>query len=158
MSAAKAQKKRPPVLTAITVIVLLMLGMGALMRPHEYAHGAADTVTWPQLAKGVTESKGPPVYAQNLSALDGKEISITGYMFPFDSADKQSHFLLSGYPPTCPFCLPGGANEMIEVTTGGGTIPYSVAPTTLRGKFHLMKTPDELAGGMLYVMDGAKAP
>jgi hypothetical protein len=145
-------------LTVMTGLVLLMIGMGTLMRPHEYAHGAADTVTWPQLARGVSESKGPPIYAQNLEALDGKEISITGYMFPFTSAEQQKHFLLSGYPPTCPFCLPGGASEMIEVTTASATIPYTVSPTTLRGTFHLMKTPDELAGGMLYVMEGAKGP
>jgi hypothetical protein len=117
-------------------------------------------VTWPQLAE--VKSKGwkttmQVTWPESLTALDGSEIVITGYMYPLGSGEGQSHFLLSAYQPTCPFCLPGGPNELIDVADTAEVIPYNSGQTSLKGILHLHKTAEELKEGMLYSLAGAAA-
>jgi hypothetical protein len=54
-------------------------------------------------------------YTPRVSAMDGKNVTISGFMQPLEAKDKFSHFLLSKNAPTCAYCPPGGSNEVIEV-------------------------------------------
>ena len=54
-------------------------------------------------------------YIPSITALNGKNVTISGFMLPLEPADKFSHFLLTKNAPTCAFCSPGGANEVVEV-------------------------------------------
>ena len=52
-----------------------------------------------------------------VKALNGSELSISGFILPLEAEEKFSHFLLSKRTPTCAFCPPGEPNEIIEVYT-----------------------------------------
>jgi hypothetical protein len=151
----KEKPKRPPVLTFMMLATVFMMGAGWFARPHEYATGAKDTVTWAQLSKSKLGA-GAALYPKDVEALDGREIDITGYMFPLEGAENQKHFLLSAYPPTCPFCLPGGPSEMIDVKGAKGDIPLTYTRLALHGRLHLLKTAQELQDGMLYELTAAE--
>ncbi len=117
------------------------------------AQGAGDSVTWKKLsaAKARGGAKGISVDYGAVRALDGKDVTITGYMFPLQGAEKQDHFILSAWPPSCPYCLPGGPGEMIEVHAAK-PLGFTYAPVTVRGQLHL-----QVGDGVFYAMSEATA-
>jgi hypothetical protein len=56
-------------------------------------------------------------YTPEVKAMEGKQITVSGFMLPLESSDKFKHFLLSKRTPTCFFCPPGEPNEIVEVFT-----------------------------------------
>lgn len=56
-------------------------------------------------------------YTPEVKAMEGKEISIRGFMLPLEATEKFKHFILSKRTPTCAFCPPGQPNEIIDVWT-----------------------------------------
>lgn len=54
-------------------------------------------------------------YISEVKAMDGKRITISGFMLPLEPKAPFSHFLLSKNAPTCAYCPPGGPNEIVEV-------------------------------------------
>ena len=54
-------------------------------------------------------------YIPSVKTMNGKNVTISGFMLPLEPKDKFSHFLLSKNAPTCAFCPPGGLNEVVEV-------------------------------------------
>lgn len=116
------------------------------------AESNSDTVTWKTLSHArFKEGKSMEVeFAEDIKNLNGHDITITGYIFPLEASGEQRHFLLSAYPPSCPYCLPGGPTELIEVTDSEA-IKFTYDPITIHGKFELL-TGDALKEGMFYKM------
>ena len=54
-------------------------------------------------------------YIPGVKAMDGKRVTISGFMQPLEAKDKFSHFLLSKNAPTCAYCPPSRPNEVVEV-------------------------------------------
>ena len=54
-------------------------------------------------------------YIPSVKALNGREVTISGFMLPLDAKEKSNHFLLERRAPTCAFCPPGEPNEIMEV-------------------------------------------
>jgi len=79
-----------------------------------------------------------PKFSDKILALDGKEVTLFGFMLPLDQSERQRQFLLSAYPSHCPFCLPGGANLMVEVLAPKG-VKFTFDPVTVKGRFALLK-------------------
>ena len=113
--------------------------------------------TWEMLARtevGYDEKTG--LYSakipQEVTALDGRKVTITGFMLPLESSEKFTHFLLSKRTPTCPFCPPGEPNEVINVTV---TEPVEWAEDAVKvtGTFGLM---DDREFGMFFKLTKAK--
>jgi hypothetical protein len=50
-----------------------------------------------------------------VKALDGKTITVKGFVLPMDGSDRTSHFLISRNTPVCLYCPPGQPNEVVEV-------------------------------------------
>ncbi len=120
-----------------------------------------DNVSWKMLANaklrmGKANSLFPEGvdFAPEVQKLDGQEITITGYIFPLQASEKQEHFLLSAYPPSCPYCLPSGPTELIEITDSA-PINFTYDPITLHGTFRLLRD-DALKEGMFYKMTDAQ--
>ncbi|CAN5382959.1 hypothetical protein BH09PSE2_BH09PSE2_17990 [soil metagenome] len=75
---------------------------------------------WTTLAK--TEVSSDPAkgiyiahHPDAVRALDGHEITVSGYMLQTDPLPPFTHFILSRRTPVCAFCPPGEPNEAIEV-------------------------------------------
>lgn len=62
-----------------------------------------NPLPWPVLA-ATTIGKGKPQFAKYLDKLDGKTVTLTGFMQPTKDANEQSEFLLLEYPIGCWFC------------------------------------------------------
>ena len=116
------------------------------------AESKSDTVTWKTLSQAkFKEGKNAEVdFSEDVRKLNGHDITITGYIFPLEASGDQRHFLLSAYPPSCPYCLPGGATELIEVTDSE-PIKFTYDTITIHGKFELLSG-DALKEGMFYRM------
>ena len=50
-----------------------------------------------------------------VKALDGKTITVRGFVLPMDGSDRTQHFLISRNTPVCLYCPPGQPNEVVEV-------------------------------------------
>ena len=85
-------------------------------------------------------------------ALAGKEITLPGYMVPFENGMKGSHFILSSLPlNACFFCGVGGPESVVEVFLTDA-IPYTDKPIEVKGTLYINTTdPDQ----MIYVLKNA---
>ena len=81
-------------------------------------------------------------YITGVKALDGKEVTISGFMLPLEAKDRFSHFLLSKNAPSCAYCPPSSSNEVIEI--------FSSKPVAW--KENLIT----LSGTLILVNDGGK--
>ena len=94
-----------------------------------------------------------PVFGSAQQGLNQKTQRIQGFMMPLDPGEKQRHFLISSVPLTCSFCLPGGPESMVEVTTKT-PVRYSMEPVVVEGKFAVLADDPY---GMYYRMTDAVA-
>jgi len=100
----------------------------------------SDVVPWSVLTAvktRVEKNKVLPAFDQPLLALDRKTQRVQGFMMPIEPGDRQNHFLLSAVPPSCPFCVPGGPESMVEVKTRT-PVRYTLEPVTVEGAFALL--------------------
>jgi len=73
-----------------------------------------------------------------VEALDGKDVTVEGYMLPYDDQAKQRQFLLTAFPAHCPYCMPGGMASLIEVDAAAG-VPTTEQRILLRGRLELLR-------------------
>ena len=52
-----------------------------------------------------------------VKALDGQNVTVSGFVLPMDGSDHTKHFLVTRNTPVCLFCPPGEPNEVIEVVS-----------------------------------------
>ena len=75
-------------------------------------------------------------FEQEVIDMDGKEVTIEGFMMPLDQAAKQKKFLMSASPTDCMFCMPGGAVVEVKAVEG---VEFSYEPIAISGTFKLDK-------------------
>jgi uncharacterized protein len=119
---------------------------GQMITPQQYLAEKPGITSWRVLGlvQPIKEQgKIVPEYDKQISALNGKTVKVQGFMLPLDMGDKQKRFLLSAAPPHCTFCLPGGAETMIEVRAKNA-VRFGFDAVTLSGKLAVLK--DDPAG------------
>lgn len=84
-----------------------------------------------------------PLFTMEQMALNQRTQRIQGFMMPLDPGASQTHFLLSAVPLTCPFCIPGGPESMVEVKSKK-PVKYSMEPVVVEGRFLVL--PDDSYG------------
>lgn len=94
-----------------------------------------------------------PLFSPAVKKLGGKKIKVNGFMFPLDMTENQKHFLLSAFPPSCPFHAPGGPKHIIEVYVEDG-IEFTYDPLIIEGELELLEFDKE--EGLYYRMSQAK--
>jgi hypothetical protein len=127
------------------IISLLLLMLTAEL----YAQGAkrVSSSEWNTLAKvsykTATDQYGEvsvPIFGAEVKALEGKQISLQGYMIPLDGLEgmfKPNHFILSSLPvEACFFCGTGGPETVVEVHMKK-PLEYTKEVIKLKGKFTL---------------------
>ena len=84
---------------------------------------------------GVSQQQGR--FVPIIEALEGKEITIKGYVVPLSGKKAQSHFMFSAYPfSDCFFCGKAGPESVIEVfVENQKKISFSDKAITLKGTF-----------------------
>jgi uncharacterized protein len=100
------------------------------------------------LARGVFIADHPA----DVRALDGQEVTITGFMLLLNPMNFASDFVLTRYTPVCPFCPPGAPNEAVQVMLTRVVKPMK-GQITVRGRLHLEK---DATSGMFFRLDPAE--
>ena len=102
-------------------------------------------VSWDTLAEMDVETEvlGPlravftVSYSERIEALDGQDVKLMGFLFPLEGALEHERFLLTAWPPTCPFCLPAGPTHMVEVFCKE-PIEYTEGAILISGRFEVL--------------------
>ena len=118
------------------------------------------SLTWPKLyAVNYSKEKDNlgeferPIFSPEVKALEGKVISLPGYMVPFESGQSGQHFVLSSTPlNACFFCGVGRPETVIEVFLRN-SIDYTENPIQVRG---VLKLNDKDPDSMIYLLTDAE--
>ncbi len=74
-----------------------------------------------------------PVFAKEIKEMEGKEITIRGYIIPTNGYKSQTEFVFSAFPYNmCFFCGGAGPETVMEVYAVEG-VAYTTEPVTLKG-------------------------
>ncbi|MBX2876484.1 MAG: hypothetical protein KTR30_30470 [Saprospiraceae bacterium] len=78
-----------------------------------------------------------PVFSETLKQLEGKEVTIKGYIIPVEGYKSHTEFVFSAYPYNmCFFCGGAGPETVMEVYAIEA-IKYTAEPVTIKGKLEL---------------------
>jgi uncharacterized protein len=96
-----------------------------------------------------------PIFPPAVQALNDKTVKLQGFMLPLEPGEKQKHFLLSGVPTSCSFCVPAGPEGLVEVRAST-PVKYTVDAITLEGRMAVLK--DDKFGLFYRIVDAVPAP
>ena len=106
----------------------------------------AQTEPWKTLLNVKSEQQRDahiPRFESKQKNLDGKEITLTGYMYAFEEAPRHMVFMLSYYPvASCYFCGGAGPESVMEVNMKK-PVKFVGYPITLKGTLRLNATDPE---------------
>jgi hypothetical protein len=100
-----------------------------------------DVVLWGELARvGVSRREGRfvPTFLPPVIALDGKSITLVGYMTPLQKGEDHKQFLLSDRPILCGHCSPPAPAAIVEVNLKTSEWRRE-RPIMVRGKLQLVR-------------------
>ena len=80
-------------------------------------------------------------YTPEVKAMEGKQITISGFMLPLEPTKEFAHFLLAKRTPTCAFCPPGAPNEIVEIFTKK-PLTWDEGLVVVTGKFGFTSNPE----------------
>ena len=123
---------------------------GPRVPPQEYLDKTLPevkgVVSWKTLAEVTAvrqNDKFVPNFSPKIAQLDRKEVRLQGFMLPMEAGERHKNFILTSTPPSCPFCLPGGPDAVVEIRAKT-PIKYGEDPIVLSGRFSVLK--DDPAG------------
>ncbi|MDR9367244.1 MAG: DUF3299 domain-containing protein [Balneolaceae bacterium] len=123
-----------------------------------FAQNIPNAVTWDVLKKvkwEIDSNRGTyiPNFDQEVEKLDGKEITVKGYLYPLGYGSENPEFLFTPYPVNgCFYCVPGSAETMIHLPeTKLEKVPLT--RVTVKGKFHLLR---DSPYGLIYKITDTK--
>jgi hypothetical protein len=107
---------------------------------------AGEVVPWAVLAElevtarsvGLFKTIFEVAHPDAVRALDGRSARFMGFLFPLEAATGHRSFLLTAWPPSCPYCLPAGPTGMIEVRAAQ-PVPATDEPIVIEGRFELLR-------------------
>lgn len=115
-------------------------------------HALWNTLTKTKIHLDKKQGLYSATYPDEVKALVGTEITISGFMLPLEATEKFTHFLLSKRTPTCAFCPPGEPNEIIDVWLEK-PVKWDDNLIAVIGTFTLINNPEF---GMFFKLDKAK--
>lgn len=138
---------------------LILLGC-ALQSTAQNKYTGFPSLVWPKLydikyeqAKDKLGEYQKPVFSAAAKSLNGKVITVPGYMMPFETGSKGTRFMFSSMPiNACFFCGVGGPESVMEVTMKQ-PLSFHDKPIEIKGVLRLNdKDPDR----MIYILEQAE--
>lgn len=122
-------------------LVLLVLSIA-----NGFSLPAQDKNTWEVLANISIEKRFDetlnfevdyPTFSDEVKALEGKEITVQGWMVPLDELRGENYFVLSAFPfSNCFFCGGAGPETVMEVFSKKD-IDFTEKRITLKGTLNI---------------------
>ncbi len=130
----------PARLASFALAFLLVLGFGESLRAQTTAAGWS-TMARVTFTKEYDELLGlkvdKPVFSKAVKELDGKQVTLKGYVIPTEGYKSHKEFVFSAYPySSCFFCGGAGPETVVEVLAKA-PVEYSADAITLSGKLRL---------------------
>ena len=167
MALSKAEKRvRNRNLLIVAGVVLVFVGMQSksLMQrilapsPPGYSKqapaGEYASVDWAKLQEVHWMYGSKPRLPEGVAKLEGKAVTVRGFMLPLHSAGQSSQWFVSEKPRGCYFCNPPGVSEIMLVNMAGGA---ELSPSTWQvdvyGKLHIAT--GDPKDTVLYTLDDA---
>ena len=92
-----------------------------------------------------------PVFSKQVQGLEGREITIKGYVIPVEGYKSHTEFIFSAFPYNmCFFCGGAGPETVMEVLASE-PVKYSAEQVTLKGK--IMLNADDINRLMYQLVD-----
>lgn len=91
-------------------------------------------------------------FTDDVKALDAQPVRIMGFLYPLEGGVTHERFLLTAWPPSCPFCLPAGPALMVEVNAAE-PVEFAEGAILMAGTFALLK---DDPSGLYYRLNEAK--
>lgn len=81
-----------------------------------------------------------PVFSKEVKSMEGKEVTVKGYIIPTDGYKNQKEFVFSAFPYNmCFFCGGAGPETVMEIMTKN-PVQYTTEPIYLKGILKLNGT------------------
>ncbi|HLZ85213.1 MAG TPA: DUF3299 domain-containing protein [Caulobacteraceae bacterium] len=109
-----------------------------------FAHTRVKT----DLNRGIFLAEHPA----DVRALDGQQVSVTGFMLSTSILKKFGTFILTRYTPVCAFCPPGAPNEAVQVNLLQ-FVGQTSGLVTVKGRLHLE---NDASAGLFFRLDQAQ--
>ncbi|HNC31529.1 MAG TPA: DUF3299 domain-containing protein, partial [Cyclobacteriaceae bacterium] len=94
-----------------------------------------------------------PIFSAAAKSLNGKVITLPGYMIPFDTGSKGAKFMFSSMPiNACFFCGVGGPESVVEVTMKQ-PLTFHDKPIEIKG---ILRLNDQDPDKMIYILEQAE--
>nr|WKN39173.1 hypothetical protein K4G66_10735 [Tunicatimonas sp. TK19036] len=94
-----------------------------------------------------------PEFSEDAQKMEGKIVTVPGYIIPFDGLFKPEHVIVSSLPlASCFFCGSGGPETVMEVFLTK-PISYTESMVAFRGK---LKLNDENYEELMYILEDAE--
>ena len=78
-----------------------------------------------------------PVFSEDIKKLDGKEVTVKGFIIPVEGYKSHKEFIFSAFPYSmCFFCGGAGPESVMEVLAAE-PVEYSAESVVLKGTLHL---------------------
>ncbi|MGI9501114.1 MAG: hypothetical protein ACR2P3_13840 [Geminicoccaceae bacterium] len=77
-------------------------------------------------------------FTDEVKELDDQTVQIMGFLYPLKGGLAHERFLLTAWPPSCPFCLPAGPTLMVEVLAAD-PVEFSEGAILMAGRFDLLE-------------------
>ncbi len=137
---------------AITSALICFL---ILVEPPVYGqhqpYSGIPSLVWPLLydikykkAQDAFGAYDQPVFSEAVKKMEGKEITLPGYMIPFEGATQSEEFMFSSMPlNACFFCGIGGPETVVQIRMAEAT-SYDDKPVEIKGRLKLnIDNPDQ---------------
>lgn len=144
---------------ASKIFFLLLISSPFFAAGQKLTYKGFPSSTWPVLYdikyEPVSEPGdfAKPIFPNKVLALQGKSITLPGYLVPFDNGMKSKEFMLSSLPlNACFFCGVGGPETVVQVLTSE-PVRYTEKPVEIQGILRLNNSnPDK----MIYILEQAE--
>lgn len=103
---------------------------------------------------GYDNQYSKPEFQPEVKALNGKEITVKGYMFPLDETDNQKNFLFGPFPLSCPYQYHVGPPLVLEVHADHHPVKFDYKPVVITGTLELV--PDDPEYSTFYRLKDAR--
>lgn len=132
-----------------TIILFVFFSLTAQAQSK---YSGLPSLVWPKLydikfekAKDNLGEYDKPIFSQAAKSLEGKVVTLPGYMNPFEKGSKGTTFMLSSLPiNACFFCGVGGPESVVEVILKN-PISFNEKPIEIKGILRLNdKDPDRM--------------
>jgi len=113
-----------------------------------------NALPWSVLAETTVDRKFKPTFAKYLQELDGKDVSLTGFMQPLGDELEAATFMLIEYPVGCWYCeMPEVTGIVLVELPANKTKTFTRGLIKITGQLKLNGTDPE---NFLYIMGKAK--